>query len=84
MRLLWLMLAMGVDAFVGVTLVMTAGNALSVTGMQPRGWGLEPLADLHAGGAVMWVGGSGLMLAFMIVALAEWLTDTKRRDDTGA
>ncbi|MGH3425430.1 MAG: cytochrome c oxidase assembly protein, partial [Nocardioidaceae bacterium] len=67
-----------------VTLMMTTGHPLSVTGMRPRAWGPAPLADLHAGGAVMWVGGAGLMLAFMVVALVQWLADPGRRDNTGA
>lgn len=83
LRLLWLMLAMGVDAFVGITLMMTSSDALSVSGMHPHAWGLTPLTDLHAGGALMWVGGSGFMLFLMIVAMVQWMRDKDRREDTG-
>lgn len=83
LRLAWLMLGMGVDAFVGVTLMMTSGNALSITGMQPYPWAPNPLADLHAGGAVMWVGGSGLMVTLIMLVAFTWIRDSGNRDDTG-
>ncbi|MGH3094773.1 MAG: cytochrome c oxidase assembly protein, partial [Streptosporangiales bacterium] len=83
LRLLWMMIAMGVDAFVGVTLMMTSSDALSLSGMHPRPWGLDPLTDLHTGGALMWVGGSGLMLFLMVLAMAQWMRDRERREDTG-
>lgn len=83
LRMVWMMIAMGVDAFVGVTLMMTSSDALSLSGMHPRSWGPDPLTDLHAGGAVMWVGGSGLMLFLMVLALAQWMGDSERREETG-
>jgi cytochrome c oxidase assembly factor CtaG len=71
-RLMLLMLAMAVDTFVGVVLLQST----SAVSMIPHpAWGLTPLQDTQAGGAVMWVGGDGLM-AFMAMGL--YLTWARR------
>jgi hypothetical protein len=31
-----------------------------------------PVADLHAGGAVMWIGGDAIMLGFMMLVFLMW------------
>jgi cytochrome c oxidase assembly factor CtaG len=64
-RLMLLMLAMAVDTFVGVVLLQ---STTAVATIAHPAWGLTPLQDTQAGGAVMWVGGDGLM-AFMAIGL---------------
>lgn len=78
------LVGMGADTFVGVVLMMTSSDPMSVTGMMPRDWGPAPLDDLHAGGAVMWTFGDGLMLVATIVVMARWFADRTRRNSMGS
>jgi putative copper resistance protein D len=76
-KLVLLFLVMPVDTFTG--LVISYGNR-GTPGLPagPRpGWAGSALADLHAGGAVMWVGGDAIMFALMMVVFLMWSTDTK-------
>jgi cytochrome c oxidase assembly factor CtaG len=76
-KLVLLFLVMPVDTFTG--LVISYGNrgtpGLSA-GPRPA-WAGSALGDLHAGGAVMWVGGDAIMFALMMVVFLMWSTDTK-------
>ena len=75
-KLVLLFLVMPVDTFTG--LVLTYGNRSTpglVTGPRP-GWAGTAVGDLHAGGAVMWVGGDAIMFALMMVVFLMWSTDT--------
>jgi putative copper resistance protein D len=69
--------AMMADTIVGVILLQTAAVPWPSYAHPGRGWGPSPLDDLHAGGAVMWIGGDGLMMAMMIVLAVRWLTDPR-------
>jgi hypothetical protein len=42
-----------------------------MTGVRPAG-SAGPVADLHAGGAVMWIGGDAIMLGFMMLVFLMW------------
>lgn len=68
-RLLLLVISMAVDTFVGLVLLQTTHP---ITMIAHPGWGLAPLADTQAGGAVMWVGGDGLMAAMAVVLFLSW------------
>jgi cytochrome c oxidase assembly factor CtaG len=74
----WLLLAtaMAVDTFVGLVLLM--GNH-AVAMVPAPGLIVDTMADTHAGGAIMWVGGDGLMAVLMILLVRDWLTDADRR-----
>jgi len=76
-RLVLLFLVMPVDTFTGVVL----GYANRQTPGLPIGprpaWAGSGVADLHAGGAVMWVGGDALMFVLMMVIFLMWSTDTR-------
>lgn len=75
-RLVLLFLVMPVDTFTG--LVLTYGNR-GTPGLPigPRpSWAETAVADLHAGGAVMWVAGDAIMFALMMVLFLMWSTDT--------
>lgn len=84
LRVFLTLMGMGADTVVGVVLMMTANDPLRVSGMMPRDWGPSPLDDLHAGGAVMWAFGDGLMLVVTLVVTAQWFADRTRRDSMGS
>lgn len=74
-RLVLLFLGMGADTFVGVVLLTTGRVPWpAYAAMQPS-WGPGPLADIHLGGAIMWVVGDGLMFAVMVAVMFQWLAD---------
>jgi cytochrome c oxidase assembly factor CtaG len=76
-RLLLLFLVMPVDTFTGV--VLGYGNQ-STPGLPvgPRpAWAGSAVADLHAGGAVMWVAGDAIMFVLMMLVFVRWATDPR-------
>ncbi len=80
-RLLILVLAMPVDTFTGLVLGY-AGRGYVVT-VPPRPPGAPgPVEDVHWAGAVMWIGGDALMLAFMMIVVWMWGRD-ERADAIG-
>jgi len=81
-RLLLLFLVMPVDTFTGV--VLGYGNA-GTPGVPPGPrppWAGTAIADLHAGGAVMWIAGDAIMFALMMVVVVMWSTDTRAESRT--
>ena len=76
-KLVLLFLVMPVDTFTG--LVISYGNRGTPglpAGARPA-WAGTALADLHAGGAVMWVAGDAIMFVLMMIVFLMWSTDTK-------
>jgi cytochrome c oxidase assembly factor CtaG len=76
-KLILLFLIMPVDTFTG--LVLGYGNRGTPglpAGARPR-WAESATADLHAGGAAMWVAGDALMFAMMMVVFWMWSTDSR-------
>ncbi len=71
-RFVMLVVAMPVDTFTGLILG-TENTPMKgmTTAMRPPG-SLTPVADLHAGGAVMWIGGDAIMLGFMMLVFLMW------------
>lgn len=77
-----LVLSMAVDTFTGVILIM----ALRPVSMVMNGsLMVQPLSDTRTGGAIMWVGGDGLMALVMIGLVVSWLRrpDQRERDRGG-
>ena len=71
-RFVMLVVAMPVDTFTG--LILGTENTPTkgmTTALRPPG-SLTPVADLHAGGAVMWIGGDAIMLGFMMLVFLMW------------
>jgi putative copper resistance protein D len=68
-RFVLLLAAMQVDTVVGVVF-MVAGHEVFGAYRQPRGWGPAPLADLHQGGVIMWVGSDIVMIVIALVVAA--------------
>ncbi|MHB1252115.1 MAG: cytochrome c oxidase assembly protein [Acidimicrobiales bacterium] len=87
LRLVYVMAAVPVDTFTGLALVMSSHNpfpgyvAMAPAGSTPR----SILANIHLGGAIMWIGGDALMLLACIpiaVAWVKWETvHTKELDE---
>ena len=81
-KLILLFLIMPVDTFTG--LVLGYGNR-GTPGLPPgtrTSWAGTAVADLHAGGAAMWVAGDGLMFALMMVVFWMWSTDARAETRT--
>lgn len=75
---LLLAVAMAVDTFTGVILLQSS-QAIQMGGGSPTH--VDPLAETHLGGAIMWVGGDGIMVMIIIVVAVSWLRrpDYRRR-----
>ena len=80
-RWLLLAIAMAVDTFTGVVLLTTTQPVAMVA---VPGLSVDPLSDTHAGGAIMWVGGDGLMVVVMVALTISFLRrpDMVLRDRT--
>jgi putative copper resistance protein D len=72
MRIFLIALAMPIDTFTGVILGQTNHELFPAYAAVHRTWGLSPVADLHAGGAVMWIGGDGMMAVLFVLSFAGW------------
>ena len=81
MRLLILVLAMPVDTFTGLVLGYAGRGYVATAGPRPPG-SPGPVEDVHWAGAVMWIGGDALMLAFMMIVVWMWSRD-ERADSLG-
>ncbi len=73
LQLLYVALAVPVDTFTGLALTSTTHELFPYYLAHPRSWGPSLITDLHAGGAIMWVGGDSLMLLIMIPIVLRWV-----------
>jgi putative copper resistance protein D len=76
-KLILLFLIMPVDTFTG--LVLGYGNRGTPglpLGARPA-WAGTATADLHAGGAAMWIAGDGLMFVTIMIVFLMWSTDSR-------
>jgi putative copper resistance protein D len=81
-KLILLFLIMPVDTFTGLVLTYaTRGTPGLPPGPRPS-WAGTGTADLHAGGAAMWIGGDGLMFVTMMIVFLMWATDTRTETRT--
>jgi cytochrome c oxidase assembly factor CtaG len=71
-RIFLLFIAMPVDAFTGLALGSEGRNPFPRLADQRPGWAPTPLADVHIGGAVMWVGGAGIMFGLVMAVFFAW------------
>jgi len=74
--LLVLVLAMPVDTFTGLVLGYAGRGFVVTAGPRPPG-SPGPVEDVHWAGAVMWIGGDALMLAFMMIVVWMWSRDER-------
>jgi len=75
LRLVYVMAAVPVDTFTGLALVMSSHNPFpSYLVMAPAGSTERSiLANIHLGGAIMWIGGDALMLLACIPIAVAWV-----------
>jgi cytochrome c oxidase assembly factor CtaG len=81
-RWLLLAIAMAVDTFTGIVLLQ---GTRAVSMLSDPHVAVDPLSDTRTGGAIMWFGGDAIMIAVMIVLVADWLrrVDTSKADKKG-
>ncbi len=76
-RFVILVLLMPVDTFTGLALGYGSASSPGVpTGPRPA-WAPNPVADLHLGGALMWIGGDGIMFGLMMLVFLAWSRDDR-------
>src|SRR5580704_5967738 len=80
-RIFLLFIAMPVDAFTGLILGSESSNPFPALADQRPGWAPSPISDVHIGGAVMWVGGAGIMFALVMAVFFAW--SREKRSDGG-
>ncbi len=76
-RWVLLVLSMAVDTFTGVILIMSLRPVSMVMNGSLM---VSPLSDTRTGGAIMWVGGDGLMALVMIALVINWLRRPELRE----
>ncbi len=79
LRLLFLIGAVPIDTFTGVALTTTTHELFPAYLALHRTWGPSLLTDLHAGGAIMWVGGDSLMGIGMAPVAIQWVRHEELR-----
>jgi putative membrane protein len=70
-----------VDAFTGLVLGSESRNPFPGLAENRPGWAPSPLTDVHIGGAVMWVGGAGIMFGLVMAVFFAW--SREKRADAG-
>jgi cytochrome c oxidase assembly factor CtaG len=76
-RFVVLVLLMPVDTFTGLALGYGSARSPGVpVGPRPA-WAPSPVSDLHLGGAVMWIGGDGIMFGLMMLVFLMWSRDDR-------
>ena len=75
LRLFSLFMGMSADTIVGVVLLQATHPPFPSYARAHPPWGPGALTDVHDGGAVMWIGGDGLMFVMMLVVGAMWFLD---------
>lgn len=73
LRIVYVMAAVPVDTFTGLTLDQSRSNPYPSYDMLGRGTPTEILNNIHLGGAIMWIGGDLLMLLACIPIAVLWV-----------
>jgi putative copper resistance protein D len=76
-RFVALVLLMPVDTFTGLALGYGSANSPGVPAGARPAWAPSPVSDLHLGGAVMWIGGDGIMFVLMMLVFLMWSRDDR-------
>ena len=79
LRLVYLALAVPVDTFVGLALLMSGHVEFNAYSQMGRTWGPSILTDIKTGGSLMWIGGDFLMLMAMIPIAVLWMRDEESK-----
>lgn len=79
-RIGMLLVAMTPDTVVGIVLMQSDTNPFPIyMGMRPD-WASSAISDLQTGGALMWVGGDGLMMCYGIGVMVAMISSAGRRE----
>jgi cytochrome c oxidase assembly factor CtaG len=81
-RLLYLLLAVPVDVFVGVALMTTTRELFPYYLHHHLPGGPGRIEDLHLGGMVMWLGGDGLMMVALAALALKFFKDLIAREES--
>jgi cytochrome c oxidase assembly factor CtaG len=76
-RIFLLFIAMPVDAFTGLILGSESSNPFPALARLRPAWAPSPINDVHTGGAVMWVGGAGIMFVLVLAVFFAWSRETR-------
>jgi putative copper resistance protein D len=82
-RFLMLAMSMPVDTFVGVVLMQARHELFPEYADVHRTWGPSLVGDLHAGGAIMWVGGDAIMFVLVLCVFVNFLRDKRAHGSMG-
>ena len=82
-RIAVLALTMPVDTFTGIVLMMSTGQMYGVDAMARPDWAINAVTDLQYGGAVMWIGGDGIMAALCLLSYVSWAFGRNQRSRSG-
>jgi cytochrome c oxidase assembly factor CtaG len=74
-RLLLLVLVMPVDTFTGLVLGYASTGMSGIPANTRPAGAPSPVEDVHWGGAVMWIGGGAIMLAYIMIVFLMWSRD---------
>jgi cytochrome c oxidase assembly factor CtaG len=77
MRFVILVLIMPVDTFTGLVLGYGGRGTPGVASGPRPAWAPGAAADVHAGGAVMWIGGDAIMFGLMMLVFLMWSLDER-------
>jgi cytochrome c oxidase assembly factor CtaG len=80
LRMAMFVVAMPVDTFTGVILSQTTRYPWPAMAAMHPAWAPSLITDLHAGGAVMWVGGDAIMAVLFGVAAVAWARNAATGD----
>jgi putative copper resistance protein D len=72
-RFVLMLIAMGVDTLSGIVLMLAPATMFPAYDVE----------GVHLGGAIMWVGGDGLMMLIMVLLGRLWVSDPSGRVDFG-
>ncbi len=76
-RFVVLVLLMPIDTFTGLALGYGSASSPGVPSGPRPAWAPSPVNDLHLGGAVMWIGGDGIMFVLMMLVFLMWSRDER-------
>ena len=80
LRLLYLVLALPIEAFTGVALASATHELFPAYLSIPRPWGPSLVGDLHEGGREMYIVGDALMVAAMVPVAVQWARQGSGRE----
>lgn len=77
-RIFLLIGTMPVDTFTGLVLDMTTYSMFPKMAALRPAWAPSAISEQHLGGGVMWIGGAGIMAAYIIVLVGSWMRMPER------